>query len=136
VNRERLAILFSFVFIFAFNSIDNAIAPLVKPISESFSVSSERALWLISVCTAGTVVGLVIGPALLTFGRVRRLLLWVLVGMGAAQALFALAPTFSAALFFRAVSGFAAGLVATIMWRLTFHGISKANYPAMVAVLM
>lgn len=136
MNRERLAILFSFVFIFAFNSIDNAIAPLVKPISQSFSVSSERALWLISVCTAGTVVGLVVGPALLTWGRVRRLLLWVLVAMGAAQALFALAPTFSAALFFRAISGFAAGLVATIMWRLTFHGISKANYPAMVAVLM
>jgi len=136
VSRERLAILFSFVFLFAFNSIDNAIAPLVQPISQTFAVSSQRALWLISVCTGGTVLGLLVGPALLSSWRTRPTLLVVLLVMGAAQVLFALAPTFGLAMLFRAVAGFAAGLVATIMWRLTFHGVSKENFPAMVAVLM
>ncbi len=136
MSRERLAILFSFVFLFAFNSIDNAIAPLVQPISQTFAVSSQRALWLISVCTGGTVLGLLVGPAVLSSWRTRPTLLGVLLVMAAAQVLFALAPSFGLALLFRAVSGFAAGLVATIMWRLTFHGVSKAHFPAMVAVLM
>ncbi len=136
MSRERLAILFSFVFLFAFNSIDNAIAPLVQPISQTFAVSGQRALWLISVCTGGTVVGLLVGPAVLASWRTRPTLLGVLLVMGAAQVLFALAPTFWLAMLFRAVAGFAAGLVATIMWRLTFHGVSQANFPAMVAVLM
>lgn len=136
MNREKLAIVFSFVFIFAFNSIDNAIAPLVRPISETFLIPGERALWLISVCTGGTVAALIAGPAILAAFRPRRLLLGTLLAMGAAQALFALSGSFGAALFFRALAGFAAGLVATIMWRLTFHGVSKENFPHMIAVLM
>lgn len=134
--REKLAIAFSFIFIFAFNSIDNAIAPLVKPISLTFSITSEKALWFISVCTGGTVAGLLIGPALLGLVRARKLLLWALITMAATQALFALAASFEAALLFRSLSGFAAGLVATVMWRLAFHGVSKENFPAMIAVLM
>lgn len=136
MNRERLAILLAFVLIFAFNSIDNAIAPLVKEISRSFHVSDERALWLISSCTGGTVLGLIVGPAVLAANRTRTVLLSVLIAMGAAQVLFPLAPTFGLALVFRAVSGFAAGLIATVMWRLTYHGVSPENYPLMVAVLM
>lgn len=136
MNREKLAIVFSFIFIFAFNSIDNAIAPLVKPISETFMVQGGQALWLISVCTGGTVAALLLGPAILSLFRTRKLLLWTLLVMGAAQALFALSGSFGAAMFFRAVSGFAAGIVATIMWRLTFHGVSKENFPHMIAVLM
>ncbi|OGS13924.1 MAG: hypothetical protein A2285_10200, partial [Elusimicrobia bacterium RIFOXYA12_FULL_57_11] len=134
--KEKLAIAFSFIFIFAFNSIDNAIAPLVKPISQTFLVAGEKALWLISICTGGTVAGLLLGPALLARVRARRLLLWALATMAAAQALFALSSNFEAALFFRALSGFAAVLVATIMWRLAFHGVAKENFPAMIAVLM
>ncbi|HNW43955.1 MAG TPA: MFS transporter [Elusimicrobiales bacterium] len=136
MNREKLAIVFSFIFIFAFNSIDNAIAPLVKPISETFLVPAGKALWLISICTGGTVLALLLGPAILSFFRARRLLLCALATMTAAQGLFALTGSFGAALFFRAVSGFAAGIVATIMWRLTFHGVSKENFPHMIAVLM
>ncbi|OGR95321.1 MAG: hypothetical protein A2016_08150 [Elusimicrobia bacterium GWF2_62_30] len=136
MNREKLAIIFSFIFIFAFNSIDNAIAPLVKPISETFFIPTEKALWLISICTGGTVAALLAGPAILSVFRARKLMLFVLVTMAAAQALFALSYSFGAALFFRAVSGFSAGIVATIMWRLTFHGVSKENFPHMIAVLM
>lgn len=136
MSRERLAILLAFVLIFAFNSIDNAIAPLVKEISRSFHVSDERALWLISSCTGGTVLGLIVGPAVLAAIRTRTVLLVVLIAMAAAQILFPLAPSFGPALAFRAVSGFAAGLIATVMWRLTYHGVSPENYPLMVAVLM
>ena len=136
MSRERLAIACSFLFLFAFNSIDNAIAPLVRPISEAFAVPAERALWLLSVCTGGTVAGLLVGPAVLGRCRTRPTLLAVLGVMTAAQVLFALTTSWPAALFFRAASGLAAGLVATIMWRLTFHGVSKENFPAMVAVLM
>lgn len=136
MTRERLAILFAFVLIFSFNALDNAIAPLVKPISESFGVPDQRALWLISVCTGGTVVGLLVGPALVAVVRTRTLLLTVLLAMAAAQVAFPLAPSFGLALVARAVSGFAAGLVATVMWRLTYHGVSPENYPTMVAVLM
>lgn len=134
--RERLVVVFSFILIFAFNSIDNAIAPLVKPIGECFAVSSERALLLISVCTGGTVVGLILGPAVLGLVRTRKLLLVVLVLMAGSQMLFAAAPNFASALFFRAAAGLAAGFVATVMWQLTFHGVSKASFPAMIAVLM
>lgn len=136
MNREKLTIVFSFIFIFAFNSIDNAIAPLVKPISETFMVTGGQALWLISICTGGTVAALLLGPAILSLFRTRKLLLWTLLVMGSAQVLFALSGSFGAAMFFRAVSGFAAGIVATIMWRLTFHGVSKENFPHMIAVLM
>lgn len=134
--KEKLVIVFSFILIFAFNSIDNAVAPLIKPISTFFFVSSERALWLISVCTGGTVVGLLLGPWMLTLVSARRLLAVVLALMAFSQALFALVPGFLLALFFRAVAGFAAGLVASVMWQLTFHGVSKAHFPAMIAVLM
>ncbi len=134
--KEKFAIIASFIFIFAFNSVDNAIAPLVGPISGSFLVPPEKALWLISICTGGTVAALVAGPGILSMFRARRLLLFTLVCMTAAQCLFALAASFWAAMFFRAAAGFAAGLVATLMWRLTFHGVSKENFPHMIAVLM
>ena len=63
MKRDSAAIFFSFLLIFAFNSADNSIAPLVKPLSETFMVSQSQALWLISACTAGTVAGLIAGPA-------------------------------------------------------------------------
>ena len=136
MNKEMPAILLSFIFIFAFNSIDNAIAPLVGPISSSFLIPPEKALWLISVCTGGTVAALLAGPAILAKFPAKELLLWTLAVMGASQALLAVSGNFGQALALRAVSGFAAGIVATLMWRLTFHGVSKQNFPHMIAVLM
>lgn len=34
------------------------------------------------------------------------------------------------------MAGFCAGVIATIMWRITFHGVSEKNFPYMIAVLM
>ncbi|MCR5662214.1 MAG: MFS transporter, partial [bacterium] len=134
--KELLAVCFSFILIFAFNSIDNAIAPLVNPIGSFFGVSEEKALWFISVCTGGTVTALIFGPAVLQYVKARTLLFWTLIVLAASQVLFALCPNFAGAMVFRFLSGAAAGLVATIMWQLTFHGVSKRSFPAMIAVLM
>lgn len=134
--RERLVVVLSFVLIFAFNSIDNAIAPLVSPLSAAFGVSEARALWLISVCSGGTVIGLIFGPSLLQALPAKRCLPTIIVAMTAAQILFALSTNFPLACLFRFLAGAGAGLVASVMWQLTFHGVSKAFLPAMIAVLM
>lgn len=133
---ERFVVIFSFILIFAFNSIDNAIAPMVGPISNHFGVAEARALWLISFCSGGTVIGLFFGPALLQTIPAKRCLAYVVWLLAGAQILFALSNTFPLANFFRFAAGLGAGLVASIMWQLTFHGVSEAYFPAMIAVLM
>lgn len=134
--RERLAIIFSFILIFAFNTADSAIAPLVGPLAEAFGVGAGRALWLITACTAGTVCGLLIGPAALGALRPAPFLLLSAAALAAAQALFALSSSFTAALLFRWTAGLAAGFIAVFMWRLAFHGLSRPARPMMLAVLM
>ncbi|MDQ7772570.1 MAG: MFS transporter [Elusimicrobiales bacterium] len=134
--REKLAIIFSFVLIFAFNTADNAIAPLVGPLSEAFGVGAGQALWLITACTAGTVAGLIVGPAALRALHPARFLLLSAAALAATQALFALSSSFAAALLFRSISGLGAGFAAVFMWRLAFHGLSKPAMPTMLAVLM
>ena len=136
MNREKAAIISSFILIFAFNAIDNAISPLVKPISSAFGVTEASALLLISVCSGATAAALLLGPAILSLSRAKKLLLCTVIAMSAAQIIFALTSSFQAALFFRALAGFTAGIIATLMWRITFHGVSKENFPAMIAVLM
>lgn len=136
MNREKAAIISSFILIFAFNAIDNAISPLVKPISSAFGVSEASALLLISVCSGATAAALLLGPAILSLSRAKKLLLCTVIAMSAAQIIFVLTSSFQAALFFRALAGFTAGIIATLMWRITFHGVSKENFPAMIAVLM
>ncbi|MBQ7568876.1 MFS transporter [bacterium] len=133
---ERLVVVLSFILIFAFNSIDNAIAPMVGPISQHFGVAEARALWLISFCSGGTVVGLFFGPSLLQAVPAKRCLAYVVALLAGAQVLFALSDSFPIANALRCMAGFGAGLVASVMWQLTFHGVSKAYFPAMIAVLM
>ncbi|MDT8287837.1 MAG: MFS transporter, partial [Elusimicrobiales bacterium] len=134
--REKLAIIFSFILIFAFNTADNAIAPLVGPLAEAFGVGTGEALWLITACTAGTVTGLMIGPAVLRALHPARFLLASAAALAVTQALFAMSSDFSAAILFRTVSGLGAGFIAVFMWRLAFHGLSKPAMPMMLAVLM
>lgn len=136
MNKELFTVIFSFILIFAFNCIDNAISPLIKPISESFAVSNASALLLISVCSGATALAMVIGPAMLSYFRAKKLLFWSMLLMALSQCLFALTSNFYAAMGFRAAAGFTAGIIATIMWRITFHGVSEKSFPAMIAVLM
>ncbi|MFA6002922.1 MAG: MFS transporter [Elusimicrobiota bacterium] len=134
--KERLKVALSFALIFSFSSIDSAISPLVGPIHTHFNVPLDHALWLISMCTAGIVLGVLAGPALTSSFRVSRLLAWGAAGMVAAHALFLTAPGFELALAWRLLFGLSCGVTAAVLWWLTFHGVDRAYYPAMIVVLM
>ena len=133
---ERLKVVFSFALIFSFSSIDSAISPLVGPIHAHFHVPLDQALWLISSCTAGIVLGVLIGPALTAQRRVPRLLAFAVAGMAVAHALFLLSQSFPLALALRFAFGLSCGAAASVLWWLTFHGVAPEYYPAMVVVLM
>ena len=133
---ERIVVCLAFILIFAFNSVDNAISPIVQALSSDFGVSSERALLFISVCTGGTVVGLIFGPSLVASLKINKLLGWCAAILALSQLSFALSSSFELAMVLRAISGLTAGFIASVMWHLTFHGVSKAYFPAMIAVLM
>ena len=133
---EKLLVVLSFILIFAFNSVDNSVAPLVGPMSADFGVSKEKALLLISICTSGTVAGLIFGPSLVASFNLKKLLAWCTVIMAVSQFGFALSTSMPQAMFLRAAAGLSSGLIASVMWHLTFHGVSKDYFPAMIAVLM
>lgn len=134
--NERLKVALSFALIFSFSSIDSAISPMVGPIHAHFNVPLDHALWLISMCTAGIVLGVLAGPALTSSFRVSRLLAWSVAGMTAAHILFLTAPGFGPALAWRFWFGLSCGAAAAVLWWLTFHGVDQAYYPAMIVVLM
>jgi len=134
--RERISVLLAFILIFAFSSVDNAVSPMVGRIAQTYGVGLEKVLWLISACTAGTVLGVFLGPWFTSRLRPGGLLAAASAAMALAQAGFLLGDNFALGAALRAISGFSSGVIAACMWRLTFHGVSKKYYPAMVAVLM
>ena len=105
-------------------------------LSETFSIAIERVPVLISFCTAGTVCGLIIGPAILKRVSAGKLLLASTLFLGLSQLLFTSSHTLCAGVIWRFVGGVSSGLVASVMWHLTFHDIAKKYFQAMVAVLM
>lgn len=133
---ERVVVFLAFILIFAFNSIDNAISPLAEVIGQSFAIPAHTALLFISFCTGGTVVGLLFGPSLVSAFKSSRLLFYCTLLLALTQAAFVFSSSFELGLVLRALSGLGAGFVASIMWSLTFHGVSKVYFPAMIAVLM
>ncbi len=133
---ERVVVVLAFILIFAFNSIDNAISPMADVIGQSFNIPAHTALLFISFCTGGTVAGLIFGPSLVSAFKSSKLLFWCTLLLALTQAAFAFSSSFELGLVWRALSGLGAGFVASIMWSLTFHGVSKAYFPAMIAVLM
>lgn len=134
--KEKLAVALSFALIFAFSAVDNAVSPMVKQIAATYAVNMEAVLWFISVCTAGTVLGVFLGPWLVAVLKPLRLLIAATLVLFAAQAGFLLGGNLAAGLAFRFLSGFCTGAIASVMWWLTFHGVQKKYYPAMIAVLM
>jgi len=134
--RDRLRVVFSFILIFAFSSIDSAISPMVESLHLYFGVPLDSVLLLISSATTGIVLGVIAGPALTASLRVSRLLAAGTVGLVVTHALFLLAPGFQLALGCRFLFGLCSGTIASVMWWLTFYGVSKEYYPAMIAVLL
>jgi len=134
--RDKIKVAASAALIFSFSSIDSAISPLVGPIHAYFAVPLDHALWLISTATAGVVLGVLAGPALISSLRVTRLMAAGAAGMVVAHCLFLLCGGFHAALLLRFAFGLSCGITASVLWWLTFHGVAEEYYPAMIVVLM
>ena len=134
--REKFIVVASFILIFSFASVDNAVSPMVDLIHMFFNIPIERVLWLISYCTFGIVVGVFVGPAIINAFRIKKVLLVGILGLATSLALFLFTGSFYIALFYRVLFGLSAGLIASCMWWITYYGVSQKYYSAMVVVLM
>ena len=134
--RGPILVAASFALIFAFSSVDHAIAPLVSVFADFFAKPQERVLWLISSCTLGIVLGIIAGPSLLKSWSASKLLNAVNALLAVSLALFLCSPDFCLSLALRFVFGLGSGLLSTCMWWLTYEGLDKKYYAPMVTVLM
>ncbi|MDD4005062.1 MAG: MFS transporter [Elusimicrobiaceae bacterium] len=126
----------SFTLIFGFSAVDHAISPLVESFSVFYGEPLNRVLWLISTCTAGIVCGILAGPALLKAGGPDRLARAGAALLVVPLAFFLLGGRFHGALAARFLFGLGAGMTSTVMWWLTYEGVPRRYYTAMVTVLM
>lgn len=134
--REKILIITSFIVIFSFASVDSSIAPMVKNISIFYGVHISLVLMLISYCTAGIVIGVLVGPVFTGSYSVRFISFLALVGIIFSLIFFLVSKNFNWALFFRFFFGISSGLIASVMWWITFYGLSPVNYHSMIIVLM
>jgi predicted MFS family arabinose efflux permease len=134
--KESGIVVASFLVIFAFSSVDSSISPMVKELNAHFQVPLDRVLLLISSCTIGTVFGVLVGPAVTASFSVTRLLQLCTLGLFSGLIGFLLADQFVFAQLSRLLFGISSGFLASCMWWLTFYGVEKSHYPAMIAVLM
>ncbi|HEY9070867.1 MAG TPA: MFS transporter [Candidatus Ozemobacteraceae bacterium] len=134
--KNHLVVIASFLLIFGFSTIDSAISPLVRELSRHFGVVLNRVLLLISWATIGTVAGVLLGPALTTRFKVPTLLGAASAGLITGLAVFLTTDSLSVAQVSRLVFGFSSGTIAACMWWITFYGVPKSHYQAMMAVLM
>lgn len=125
----------AFALVFAFSTVDHAISPMVDILKAVFAVNQEKALWLISSCTAGILFGLLFGPMLIKSFKAWPISLVSAVFMGGGLAGFLLCGDFFAALTFRFIFGIGAGLVSTVFWWLAYESIDKKFYTPMITVL-
>jgi len=134
--KNHLVVVSSFLLIFGFSTIDSAISPMVAELSRHFGVVMNRVLLLISWATIGTVTGVLLGPALTTRFRVPNLLAAATFGLLAGLAVFLSTNSMMLAQLARLVFGLSSGTIAACMWWITFYGVPKSHYQAMMAVLM
>lgn len=133
---NHLVVLSSFLLIFGFSTIDSAISPMVAELARHFNVMMNSVLLLISWATIGTVIGVLLGPALTTRFRVPSLLAAATVGLLAGLFVFLSTDSLMLAQLSRLVFGLSSGTIAACMWWITFYGVPKSHYQAMMAVLM
>ncbi|HNY13133.1 MAG TPA: MFS transporter [Candidatus Wallbacteria bacterium] len=136
MTRDKLIVIFSFVLIFMFSSIDNAISPMVEPLGKFYGVSMQSVILLISYCTMGIITGVFIGPALTASFNAGRVVFLSACGMVIPLALFLMTDNFQLAIIYRIFFGFFLGTAASTMWWIAYYGVSKEYYPSMVVVLM
>ena len=134
--KDRLLVICSFFVIFAFSSVDSAISPMVRELKDHFSIPMNEILWLISWCTLGIVLGVFIGPAVTSSFKILRVVGLAVFGLFLSLILFLFTSNFHLAIASRLVFGLSSGLLASCFWWITYYGVSKEYYQAMVAVLM
>lgn len=134
--RDSFAVVGAFALIFAFSSVDSAISPLVKELHTHFAVPMDQVLLLISSATIGTVTGVLVGPAFTAAYSVRVLMMGCGIGLTLSLLLFLMVDGFRAAQVARLIFGLSSGMSASCMWWLTFEGVAKTHYQAMITVLM
>jgi predicted MFS family arabinose efflux permease len=130
------AVISSFILIVAFSTVDLAISPLAELFRINFQVPIEKVLWLISSCTFGIVLGVFAGPVFTRSFRVPGIVAACTPVMLISLALFLLIPNFYGALLVRFFFGLAVGVLSTVMWWITFHGIGKEYFQSMLTVLV
>jgi predicted MFS family arabinose efflux permease len=130
------AVISSFILVFAFATVDLAISPLADLFRGYYQVPIEKVLWLISTCTLGIVAGVFIGPVLTRSFRVSSIAALCTPVLLISLALFLVINNFYGALAVRILFGLSVGLLSTVMWWITFHGISKEHFQSMLTVLV
>lgn len=138
VNKvEFILIIFSFLAIFSFATLDNAISPLVREFHQIYSVPMARVLQLISSCTFGIVLGTFIGPLLISHYQIKKLLIIYSILLVVSILGFIFTENFFCALILRFVFGFFVGLFASVLWWITYHGVkTKKALDHMLVVMM
>jgi len=128
--------IFAFFLIFFFSSVDSSISPMIKDISLWYGINLEKGLLFISSCTGAVVFGVLLGPWLMTILSPKKILLISGSLLCLSTILFAIGSNFYIGIFFRFISGFASGLIASLMWWLAYHGVEKKYMGFMLANLM
>lgn len=134
--RDKLLVIACFVLIFAFTAVDNAISPMVEVLHQFYNVPLNEVLLLISYCTTGIILGVFLGPGLIKSIRASHLAIAGVLGLLLPLVVMLLVPGFKQALWLRFIFGIAAGLIASVMWWVTYYGVSERYYQAMIAVMM
>lgn len=135
-ETDRLTVIFSFIIIFAFATVDHAISPLVDAIHSYYGITLERSLELISYCTLGIVIGVFIGPAIMRAYKAIYVSTISSVFLLVSLLLFLVTREFHTALLLRFFFGISAGVLSTTMWWMAYHGVGEKYYNAAITVLM
>lgn len=134
--KEKIALISAFLLIFAFSAIDNSISPMAAEVSKHYQSTLNIILKFISISTIATVIGVFIGPWVLTKVKPANILFISSSLILISQIIFVLNNYFITGLTARFISGFSTGLIASIMWWMSYHWISKRFYSYMIAVLV
>lgn len=136
-KREWFIVSVSFIFIFTFATLDSAIAPLVKEFHLYYDVSMPMVLELISYCTFGIVIGTFIGPLFVAHMKIRTLLNSTVLLLAIGSLGFLLTHSFTTALVVRLLLGIAIGVSASLLWWITYDGMTtQKSIDSMLVVML
>lgn len=134
--RNTLLILSCVFLTFAASSVDNAVSPIVALLHSFYSIPTSSVLLLITSCSLGIVVGNIVGPVLVAKYDISHLFLYTVIPLSIFLCLFTLMKSFNMAIISRGLFGLCFGIIASIIWWLTFEGTSGKTANAMITLNM